>query len=315
MDRTERRNFRMAAKSALAGASYDPKKLILIHTGAAALLSLLVSAVAYVLEQEIAGMSGLGGLGTRGILMTVRTLLQILPLLILPFWNMGYIFVTVMIVRGKQALPGDLAEGFRSFLPVLRLELLLAVMYGLLIFGATQLGSTVFMLTPWADPFMDAIFAYAQDPGNAALEAAMNVAAYDAALPMLGIVGTVFIVLAAPFFYRFRMAQLYLMEHPQKGALAAMRASAEMTRFRRLELLRLDLSFWWFYLLDLLAAVLCYGEILLALAGIFLPWNEAISYFGFLILSVGCQILLYWWRKNEVFVTYAQVYTALQQQS
>lgn len=315
MDRTDRRRYRDAAKSSLAGAAFDPKKLILIHAGAAALLSLIISIATYVLEQQIAGTGGLGGLGTRGILMTTSTVLQLLPLLVLPFWNMGYLFVTVSIARSQSPSPRDLTEGFRSFLPVLRLELLLAVMYALIAFVATQAGTTIFLLTPWADPFMDSILAFAQDPENAALEAAMNAAASGAALPMLGIVIVVFVLLASPFFYRFRMAELCLIENPQEGALAAMRESTRMTRFRRLDLLRLDLSFWWFYLLDALTIALCYGELLLALAGVSLPWSEGVSYFGFLILSLGCQLLLYWWRKNEVFVTYAQAYTDLQQQS
>jgi len=311
MDKTARRHFRDAAKKSLANASFDPKKLILIYAGVTALFSLLISIAVYALEQKITGITGLRDLGSRGIWMTVQTVLQFLPSLLLPFWSMGYLFVTVRIARGRQTAPKDLAEGFRSFLPVLRLQLIMTLIYMLVTFVAVQLGSTVFMLTPWAEPFMDAIFDFAKEPENAALEAAMNAAAMNAALPMMGIVIVIFLGFAAPFFYRYRLAEMQLMEHPQKGALAAMRVSAQTMRFKRLELFRLDLSFWWFYLLEALVAALSYGNVLLPLLGVALPWSEGVSYFVFLLASLGCQLLLHWWRKNEVSVTYAQFYTEL----
>ena len=91
-----------------------------------------------------------------------------------------------------------------------------------------------------------------------------------------------------------------------------MRASSELTRYRRLGLFKLDLSFWWFYLLNAGTLVLCYGDVLLNLMGVSLPWSEDVSYFLFLVLYAAAQLALYWWRKNEVDVTYAQVYTDLQ---
>lgn len=311
MDKTERRHYRDAARNALAQASYSPKKLVLIYIGTMALLSLIVSIAVYVLEQKIASITGLRDLGSRGIWMTVQAVLQLLPPLLLPFWSMGYLFVTVNIARGRQAAPKDLSEGFACFLPILRLQLIMTLIYMLVAFVAVQVGSSVFMFTPWAGPFADAIFAFANEPENAALEAAMNTAAMNAAVPMVCIVAAVFLVFAVPFFYRYRLAEMRLMEHPEKGALAAMRVSAETMRFKRLALFRLDLSFWWFYLLDALAAAIGYGDVLLRLMGISLPWNQGVSYFVFLVLSLGCQVLLYWWRKNEVSVTYAQFYTEL----
>lgn len=315
MDKTERRQYRNAAKNALARAVYNPKKLVLIYIGAMALLSLIVSIAAFALEQKISGITGLRDLGSRGIWMTAQAVLQMLPPLLMPFWSMGYLFVTVRIARGKQAFPEDLAAGFTCFLPILRLQLIMTLVYALVAFVAVQVGSSVFMLTPWAEPFMNAVFALANEPENATLEAAMSAAAMDAALPMACIVAAVFLAFAMPFFYRYRLAEMQLMEQPQKGALKAMRVSADTMRFKRLDLFRLDLSFWWFYLLDALAAAIGFGNELLKLAGVSLPISEDVSYFVFLVLSLGCQVLLYWWRKNEVSVTYAQFYTDLVPQS
>jgi uncharacterized membrane protein len=205
-----------------------------------------------------------------------------------------------------------LTEGFRRFFPFLRLKLIMAVMYFLILTVTMQLGTMAFMMTPWAQPFMEAMFAFAEDPTNAVLEAAMNEAVMDAALPLLGISAAVFLAVAAPFYYKFRMAEYYLLEHPIRGAIGAMKASAEMTRFHRVDLFKLDLSFWWFYLLDGLAAAVCYGDILLDLVGIKQPWSADVGYFLFFGLYLVGQLALYWWRRNEVAVTYCHVYTDLQ---
>jgi len=85
MEILDRRKYYQAAKEALQGASYDPKKLILIHTGAAAAVSLVVSILVYILEQQLAGTAAWGGWGTRSILMTGQAMLQFLPALLMPF--------------------------------------------------------------------------------------------------------------------------------------------------------------------------------------------------------------------------------------
>lgn len=314
MDKRNRREYCEAAKTALQGAAYDPKKLILIHTGAIAAVNLVVSIAVYLLEQQLNSAVGLGGLGTRSVLMTAQSMLQLLPALLMPFWSMGYLFATVSIAENKRTGPGELGEGFFRFFPVLRLELLMALLYTLLAFAATQLGGTVYLWTPWAEPFMDAFMAFMAEPENAALEQALYAATEQASLPMLLIIGGVFVALCVPFFYRFRMARLHLMANPGKGAFAAMRESAAMTRFKRMGLFKLDLQFWWFYALEVLAAAVCYGDVLLALVGVHIPLPETVRYFGFLILSLGCQLLLHWQCKNQVYVTYAKVYLDLRQE-
>lgn len=314
MEKNNRRRYREAAQNALNGAAYDPKRLIFIHTGITAAVTLIANILIYVLDAQLSGATGLGGLGTRSILMTAQSILQLLPALLLPFWAMGYVFAIVNIAQGKPAGPAELGEGFFRFFPVLRFELLTALLYTLLMFAASQLGGTVFLWTPWAEPMMNAVLALMNDPQNAALEEAAYQMIMQASLPILLIVGAVFIGISLPFFYRFRMARLHLMANPDKGAWAAMRESAAMTRFHRMELLRLDLSFWWYYLLEALAAILAAGDGLLVLMGITLPLPEPVRYFAFPVLSLISQLLLHYRFKNEVYVTYAQVYEDLRQE-
>ena len=78
-------------------------------------------------------------------------------------------------------------------------------------------------------------------------------------------------------------------------------------------MLKLDLSFWWYYVLGGLTIAVTYLDVLLPAAGVVLPWSGAVCYFGSFILGGICQVLLHWWRKNQVEVTYAHAYEILNQ--
>jgi uncharacterized membrane protein len=123
----------------------------------------------------------------------------------------------------------------------------------------------------------------------------------------------IFVLLAIPFFYRFRQAQLILLDAPEKGALYALRTSWQQMKGNCLALFKLDLSFWWFYALELLATGICFADMLLLLLGITLPVDATLAFFAPFIIYLVAQIALYWWRKNEVATTYAVFYDTLMQ--
>ena len=155
MDLHDRRALKAAARNSLAAATYDPRKLILIHTGISVGLSLLCTIIDYVLSLQIQNTGGLGGLGTRSILSTARSVLQVIVSLGLPFWEAGYCFATIKIVRGKEANPASLLEGFRRFGPLLRAMMLQSIIYIAVLILCFTVGSRIFLLTPLSDPFYE----------------------------------------------------------------------------------------------------------------------------------------------------------------
>lgn len=316
MDIQNRRTLKQASREALLRASYDPKKLILIHTGVILLVSLLVLVVDYLLERQISDTGGLGGLGTRTILETAQSVLRLGQIVALPFWQLGYLAATVEIARGRRADASTLLEGFRRFLPALRLMLIQGVVYLGIGFVAMYAGSFLFMMTPWAKPLMEAVQEAVgggiADPD--AMYAAVERVVEQVAGPIMVFFLLAFAVLAAPVFYRFRLTQYCLLEHTEKGALAAIQESRRRMRGNCLSMVKLDLSFWWFWALDLLVTGVSYLDLLLPLAGITLPWSAEVKYFGAFLLYSLCQLGLYWWRRNEVEVTYAYAYEALIQE-
>lgn len=303
MDICDRRGLKKAARDALNAATYDPRKLILIHTAASAALSLGLSLVDHVLQLQIGGTGGLSGVGNRAILETVQLVLTVAQVIAVLFWQIGYVFVALQIGRWKEVGPQSLLEGFRKFGPVLRLQLSLGFMYTGIGLLCIYVGSTIFGMTPWAQPLVAAYESGSEEAILAAIDACT--------VPMLAVTAAVALVLVVPYWFRLRMAEYALMDQPQMGAMLAIRKSRWMMRRNCIRLLKMDLSFWWFFVLETLVGVIAYGDALLPMFGITLPWSETVSYYVFLVLCYVAQIALYWWKGNEVQVTYALCYDAL----
>lgn len=289
-----------------------PGRVILIHTGVILLLSLLLTAADFLLNRQISTTGGLSGMGMRSILTTVQSLLRLTQAVILPFWQIGYTYYTLKVAHGQNAGLSDLSEGFRRFGPVLRLKMLIGGMAVLLIFISAYVSSFLFMLTPWAAPMMqqmEELMATTMD--EQALLEAMVAMTKDATVPVMIIFSLCFLVGSIFLFFRFRLAELWLMDHPQGGALAALRESRRLMRGNWKAMLRVDLSFWWFYLLELLVTVLCYGDVALGAMGVEMTADAFGSYILFFVLYLCAQLALYWWKRNEVAVTYAHAYLTL----
>lgn len=304
-------HYKKAARESLDKA-HRPGRVILIHTGATLLLSLLLTGIDYFLDQQIGLTGGLSGMGTRSVLATIQSMLRLLQIVMLPFWQIGYTYYTLQVSQKQANGPSDLLEGFRRFGPVLRLKLLMAIITALLALASAYASSLLFTLSPWAAPMIQKMeVLMAGDLDQAALLDAVASMTQDSIVPIMILFGICFLAGGIFLFYRFRLAELWLMDHPHGGALAALRSSRMAMRGNFKAMLRIDLSFWWFYLLDLLVTVLCYGDVILDAVGFEMTTNAFGHYLIFFSLYVWAQMALYWWKRNEVSVTYAHAYTEL----
>lgn len=316
MNIRERRQLKAAAARSLQNAAYDPRKLVLIHTAAVLVFFAVLAIVDYLLEQQISSTGGLSGLGTRTMLATVQQVLQLSEQVLIPFWQIGYLYAMLRICRGEPAGPETLFTGFRRFFPFLRLHLIQFASYAGVALACSYVAGNVIFFTPWGSNMMDSLIPLLSESeavDMAVLEEAIMAAMDQIMIPLLAIFGVLFLAIGVPMYYRYRMAQYLLMDDPRMGALAALRTSRYMTRGNRVALLWLDLSFWWFYLLDGMVTALWFGGSLLPLLGISLPWSEGVSQFIFYGLYMVCQLGLYLGFRNRVEVTYAHAYSALRQ--
>lgn len=318
MDLRNRRGLKYAAGEALAQAPRDPKRVIWIHTAVSVGIVLLVAIMDYVLSAQIENTGGLSGLGTRSVLTTVQSLLQMVQLAVLPFWEIGYLYASMKLYRREPTEPTDLMEGFRKFGPFLRAMLLRMVILVLLALICTYVATQIFLLTPLSDSMTEAMMPFLNDfsaldtvAGEEAMMAAMEQAMEAAMVPLLALTGLVLSLVYIPIFYRLRLVNYSLLEHPKEGAWMAFRRSSWMMRGNCVKMFQLDLSFWWYYLLQGILTVICYGDVLLSLVGISLPWSGEVGFFVFYVLSLAGQFALYLFARNRVAVTYAAAYQAL----
>ena len=290
----------------------NPKKVIAVHTGIILLASLLLAFVDYLLEQQIGSTGGLSGISKRSALETAQSVLYLARSVALPFWQMGYIYYTLKVAQGADAGIPSLCEGFFRFGAVLRLKLLMAGILLLVMFASSYIASTVFMLTPWSQPLMDILMSSM----NSTLDPEALMQTYESIslsviTPMMVIYAITLIILLIPVYYRYRMADLWLMDHPGCRALAALHNSRKMMRGNCVAVFKIDLHFWWFFVLDLLVSLVNYADLLFEQLGIPLPIDANIAFLLSLAVYLILQMGLYLWKQNEVSVTYAHLYEAL----
>lgn len=315
MNIQDRRGLRGRAGQALAANPGDPRLTVIVYVAIMAVSSLVVSALSLALRDRISQTGGLADLGLRGMLSTIQTVLPLVQAVLLVCLELGYQQASLDVIRHRAVSPRTLTVGFHRFGPLLRAVLLQGVLYFLLAMASIYAASFIFMLTPLSADFFALMEPMLTDP-QALYDALYTDAAFQnqaigAMLPVFPIFLVIFLVIAAPFFYQYRMTNFCLLDDPRRGALAAMGESARMMKGNRVALLKLDLGFWWFYLGQAAASVILYGDVLLRLMGVTLPWSSTVSYYVFLIASLVVEGALFCLCLNRVQTTYAAAYEAL----
>ncbi|MBE6960472.1 MAG: DUF975 family protein [Ruminococcaceae bacterium] len=308
----DRQAVKETARQTLAHTESNHKKLVLIHTGAMLVLSFALMLIDLLLSQKISATGGLGGISTRSTLTTIQSALRLAELAVIPFWQAGYTYLTLRLSQNEPVSFKTLTEGFMRLGPVLRLLLLQLVLYLAAGFISVNISSTIFMATPWAQPLFDV--ADQMQQGVEYTNEMILAATADVTLPLMIITLVPYIGLAAFIFYRYRLAMYSLLDDEQTTALSALRNSRILTKGQRMQLFKLDVSFWWYYVCEVLVAALCFLDWILLSLGIVLPLPQAaITFLGF-GLYAAAQLALHYWCKNEVNVTYAQVYNTLMEE-
>lgn len=315
MDLKNRRAVRSVAAHALADNPGNPRLTVIVYAAIAALSALAVSALTTVLDNRIATTGGLSNLGLRSVLSTIRSVVPMVHTLAFLCVQLGYQSAALRMARRRAVEPRTLLDGFRCFGPLLRAFLLQNGLYLLLCIAASYAASFLYLATPLASDFFELLAPLMSDPealSNALYaDAAFQARAIAALWPVVPIALVIFLAVAAPFMYQYRMVNFCLLDNPRRGALASMRESAQMMKGHRLDLLKLDFGFWWYYLALGLASVVCYGDVLLPLLGVSLPWSGTVSYYVFYIAYLVIQSLMYYFFLNRVETTYATVYEKL----
>ena len=302
--------LRPAAEDALAAARYSPRRLVLLHTAVTLAVGLVISILSYVLDLGVAQTGGLSGIGNRAMLQTLQSMLTIVSTILLPFWEIGYIFTTLQLARRKHPDTDSLFAGLRNWGVVLRAMLLKCAVLLAVMFIGTQIITTIYFMTPFAEP-MQALYMEMMEGGSDAVALMENEEYMALMMQLMPFVLIGVGILLIPVLYLLRFTDYIIMDQPEIGALYALTTSVRMTRSHLKELLMLDLRFWWYYLLELLVAVVSYGHLLLELVGVDIGIGGDTAMFVFYLLSLAAQLGLYVWMKNSVYTTYALAYDSI----
>ncbi len=291
------------------------KRIVLIYAGTMTLMAVLVTLIQFLLGQQIGQTGGLGGLGLRSVLSAAQLVLPMVESMVAMCLGLGYLASMLRVARGQYVSPQTLRLGFDRFWPLLRLTLIESILCIGLAMAALYASTFLFLMTPLSRGAMELLMPLVSqttvlDP-NLLLDEGLYYQLTEALMPVVWIFLAVFLLAAVPVLFRYRLAEYVLIDRPGLGALAAMRESRKMLRRNCMNLLRVDLSLWWYYAAVLAATVIGYGDQLLPLIGVALPWSATVSYYVFYGLYQVLQLLVCLALRNRVETTYALAYDSL----
>lgn len=317
MNIRNRRELKNKAAATLASVP-NRKAIVAVYMGASSLMALALSLIDLWISSKTSDLSGLANKDTLAIWMTAQQVLPILQMLVMICWTFGYRKVMMDIHNGRAVRPGNLLDAFSCLWPILRLTVLQTLIYMGLGIACIYAGTMIFMLSPFSSGVVGELEQITSQSGllyeDISISTELLRSLSNAILPLTLILLAVCAVVILPVFYSMRLSPYWLLENPRGRVRYAIGNSRRMMRGNRWQLFRLDLSFWWFYLLEMLITALCYGDLLLPLVGVTLPFGDLGNSFLFYIAYLLAQFALACAFRNRVEMTYVEAYEILKPQ-
>lgn len=317
MDIRNTRQLKAIARERVANAPQE-KKIVLIYSLIITALALMTTGLRYVLGLRMEDLGGLSNMAARSTLSTVQSMLPLVQSMVTMCLTLGYTAAMLRIARGQYSSPNTLRLGFDRFWVLLRCAVIQGLIYTGLGITSVYVASMLFVLSPWSAAFAEqaapllsqsTLLSPAAAPDEAAVMALL-----PTMIPMFVIVMIVVCLLVVPTAFRFRMVNYILIDKPGIGAMAALRESRKMMRFNCLKMLKLDLSYWWYFLVLLAASMVGNADLYLPLLGVELGMDPDFAYFFFFALYLALQLAVYYFLRNPMETTYALAYDSLKPQ-
>ena len=304
MDIHNIRGLRAEADRALAKGR-EPQKVIGGYVVATALIWLAVMGIDYILDVQLSKSGGLSDLGVSALLSTFQLILPLAQTMIILALTFGFQSALLRISRGQYADHTDLKTGFQRFWPLIRMHILQFSLYFALCFALIYPCTAVYLMTPFADEF------WALSETLAVIDEAAMEQFSTVLQPMMIIFIIVYAIACTPIYFRFRMANYILLDKPHVRPILALRESSRMMRGNRLQLFKVDLHLWLYHGLNALLLVISYGNLLLPMLGVALPWSADVSYYIFTGIYLIGTLAVFYFLRNRVEMTYIRFYEAL----
>ena len=276
----KRQKFQMIAADVMRDANPAARRLVALHACLTGLAFLLVTAIGYGIEL-IPISTGLDSFGTQAVLTAIPTALKVILAVLLPFWGAGLRYAAVNIYRGHTPDNQHLLQGFRRFSAISVTVLWRIVRYALAGFVAVWGVGVLISLLPMPQVAAELLEAFLRqgtlpDTWQGGLILGTYLVCY-----VNGV-----LVFVLPLVYRHRLTGYLIVDDGELGGWNAMQESHLLMRRNGLRLLRVDLSYWWYHLLDGALLLVSFSD-LLPLMGLHLPNSEIVR----IALLVGAPIL------------------------
>ena len=287
----------------------EPQRVVLIYAAILAAAALAGNLAGYLLDGQISQAVGLQGMNTRAVLSTANVVVTIAQLLLVEGLALGYCAAMLRIARGQYASGSTLKAGLERLWLLVRTRLLEGVILTAMSFALCMVVVNIYMLTPFSNRLVLSMMPLAE-AGELTTEAMLSLwsTAYQVLLPVTVLYVVALIPLLWYFSAVYRLVDYLLIEKPQLGALGALRESRRRMRGSKRMLLRVDLSFWWYYLLQ---AATIYPGLILAALGVTLSVSPTVFLVAALVIYLAADFAVRYFFSNRVAVTYALFYDSL----
>ncbi len=217
-----------------------PYKLAFFTFAIAMAAQLLVDSMAFAVVSYQGG-EGLSGMGSASFLQTMHELLSIAVQVLSPLWTLGFTAAIMAFMDWQDPADTVLLTGLRRWWEFLKLYLLEGILMFFVLLAVIMPISFLYALTPWAGGLM------AIPEQGTVSDAEFFAAVFENAAPFLVILALALILVLAFISYRLRFTN-YMILHGWIGVMSAMTTSFALTKGRVWTMLKLDLSYWWYYL-------------------------------------------------------------------
>ncbi len=283
------------------------RKLTFANYAAVAVCSLLLVGLEFLVDHFYRNTSGLDSFRLRAMLDTARYFLQAVVLFLVPFWKMG-VKKGALCSHRKENLLGAQTFGFARFAPVLGVFLLTGVALMAALFVATQAASVTYTFTQPGQEAATYLSAYTDNTADPL--AAISQIPMTELLEHLAPALVLAVLIAIPLMYwvwcRIRLAPYLVLDDAPMRAFPAIFRSIKLCKKQTGELMNLDLRFWWYYLLMVVATALGYADIALLALGV--TMNGTILFFCALALQIAAHLAIAWCFQPKVELAYAAFY-------
>lgn len=309
----DNKTLHRTAEARLGKAQHLPT-INLIYGGVTVGLTVAALVIDYCLDLQIEKTGGLASFALRGILSSLQQILPLLQALIAMVMNLGFAGCMLRICRERYTTANTLRVGVERFWLLLRSMLLRGLIYSAVSIGCFYASVMIYAFTPLSgglSAMLQSLISEGATQESLMGDPAVVAAVAQAFVPIACITIGLFLMFGVPVYYRYRLVDYIILDNPGMRARIALMLSRRMMQHNRRKLFKVDLSFWWYYVLSTLALLLGYGDVILSVMGIPLPFSAAVGYFLFFALYALAQFVIIYFLKAKVSVSYALIYDSM----